>query len=104
MQHRVVPDPGPLIADTAGGADTASIGIRYASARRFQDLLRNTYGLDPGTLGPSERQVPAADVVGKLTVQLGTNSHLELSHPYTDGDRRGFVDPSYGKYRLSSKR
>jgi len=104
LQHRVVPDPGPLIADTAGGADTVSIGIRYASARRFQDLLRNTYGLDPGTLGPSEGQVPAADVVGKITVQLGTNSHLELSHHYTDGDRRGFIDRAYGTYRLSSQR
>ena len=102
MQHRVVPDPGPLITDTAGGADTISIGIRYASAARFQDILRNTYALDPGTLGPSNGRVPAADVFGKITLQLGTNSHLELSHHYTDGDRSGFVQRVYGQYTLSS--
>jgi len=104
VQHRIVPDPGPLITDTASGADTVNIGIRYASATRFQDILRNTYGLDPGALGPSDGEVPAGDVFGKITMQLGTNSHLELSHHYTDGDRRGFIDRAYGTYRLSSQR
>ena len=102
LQHQVVPDPGPLITDTASGADTVSIGIRYASAARFQDLLRNTYGLDPGTLGPSNGRVPTADIFGKITWQLGTNNHLELSHHYTDGDRSGFIDRLYGQYTLSS--
>jgi hypothetical protein len=104
VQHRVVPDPGPLITDTAGGADTVNIGIRYANATRFEDILRNTYGLDPGTLGPSNGGVPATDVFGKITVQLGTNSHLEVSHHYADGDRQGFLDRAYGSYRLTSQR
>jgi hypothetical protein len=103
VQHRVVPDPGPLITDTAGGADTLNIGIRYASAVRFHDILQNTYGLDPGTLGPANGRVPAADVFGKITLQLSTNSHLELSHHYSDGDRVGLLDPrQYGRYVLSS--
>ena len=103
VQHRVVPDPGPLITDTAGGGDTLNIGIRYASAVRFHDILQNTYGLDPGTLGPSDGRVPAADVFGKITLQLSTNSHLELSHHYSDGDRVGLLDPrQYGRYVLSS--
>ncbi len=101
-QHRVVPDPGPLIADTAGGADLANIGIRYPSATRFQDILRNTYGLDPGTLSSSNGRVPATDVFGKITVQLATNSQLELSHHYSDGDRSGFIDRAYRFYWLSS--
>jgi len=101
-QHRVVPDPGPLITDTVGGADLASIGIRYASATRFRDILRNTYGLDPGTLSSSNGRVPATDVFGKITVQLATNSHLEVSHHYTDGDRSGFIDRAYRFYWLSS--
>lgn len=70
VQHRVVPDPGPLIADTAGGADLTNIGIRYASATRFQDILRSTYGIDPGALGASDGEVPATDVFAKITVQL----------------------------------
>jgi len=101
-QHRVVPDPGPLITDTAGGADIANIGISYASAARFQDILSNTYGLQPGTLGPSDGRVPATDLFGKITLQLGTNSHLDLSHHYTNGDRRGFIDRRFGSYRLTS--
>lgn len=102
VQRRAVPDPGPLITDTAGGADTTSIGIRYASAARFQSTLRNTYGLDPGTLGPSDARVPATDVFGKITLQVSTNSHLELSHHYADGDRWGFLGRFYGQYNLTS--
>jgi hypothetical protein len=102
QQHRVVPDPGPLISDTAGGADLALIGIRYASATRFQDVLRNTYGVEPGTLGPSNGRVPATDVFGKVTVQLGVNNHVEVSHHHTDGDRAGFIARLFGQYNLSS--
>lgn len=103
VRHQVVPDPGPLITDTAGGADLALIGISYESAVRFQELLRDTFGLDPGTLGPVDGQVRARDVLAKATVQLGTNSHLELSHHYTYGDRWGFLlarTPTF--YLLSS--
>jgi hypothetical protein len=95
LQHRGVPDPGPLITDTAGGADLANVGIRYTSAARFADILTNTYGLDPGRLGPSDGRSPATDVFGKITVQLSTNSHLEVSHHYTDGDRTGFLSRQY---------
>jgi carboxypeptidase family protein len=102
LQQRGVPDPGPLIADTAGGADLGRIGIRYASAVRFDSILRRTYGLDPGSLGPSEGRIPTADLFGKLTVQLSTNSQVELSHHYAHGSRRGFVPRERGMYRLSS--
>src|SRR2546422_531983 len=62
VQFRVVPDPGPLVSDTAGGADLARIGIRYASAVRFQRILSDTYGLNSGTLGPADGRVPAQDL------------------------------------------
>lgn len=97
-----VPDPGPLIADTAGGADTAQIGITYEDALRFQEILRDTFGLDPGTLGPVDGRVRAADVFAKVTVQFATNSHLELSHHYAHGDRRGFISRTPTFYFLSS--
>jgi hypothetical protein len=102
VQRRTLPDVGPLISDTVGGADTINIGIRNASARRFQDILTNTYALDPGTVGPYQGRVPAADVLGKITIQLGTNSHLELSHHYTDGERTTFIARQFGTYFLSS--
>ena len=102
MYRHTIPDVGPLITDTVGGADTLNVGIRYTSAIRFQDILRNTYALDPGTLGPYEGAAPAADVFGKVSVQLGTNSHLELSHHYTHGERRTFIARQKGTYFLSS--
>jgi hypothetical protein len=101
-QRRLVPDPGPLITDTVGGAELANIGVRYASAMRFQDILSNTYRLDPGALGPSNGRVHATDAFGKITLQLGTNSHLELSHHYTQGDRWGFITRTFGDYYLTS--
>lgn len=102
IYRRSLPDAGPLIADTAGGADLAGIGISYTSATRFQDVLRGTYGLDPGTLGPYEGRAPAVDAFGKITVQLGANSHLELSHHYADGERKTYIARQYGTYYLSS--
>ena len=102
LQRRVVPDPGPLITDTAGGADLQRIGISYASAARFDSILTETYGLDAGTLGPSEGRVEAADLFGKLTLHPSTNSRLELSHHYAHGNRDGFVQRQSRTYRLSS--
>jgi len=102
IYRRIIPDAGPLVTDTAGGADLAHVGISYASATRFEDVLRNTYGLDPGTLGPYEGRAPAVDVFSKITAQIGTNSHLELSHHYTDGERKTFIARQFGTYYLSS--
>jgi Carboxypeptidase regulatory-like domain/TonB dependent receptor len=102
IQRRTIADVGPLVSDTVGGADTIGTGIRYASALRFQDILRTTYALDPGTVGPYDASVPATDLFGKVTVQLGTNSHLELSHHYTRGNRRTSIDRQFGTYFLSS--
>ncbi len=112
VQSRVVPDPGPLVSDTAGGADLARIGIRYASAARFQRILTDTYGLNPGTLGPADGRMPAQDLFAKLTAQVGINNHLEVSHHYAHGDRQGFLDSGlgtgfsagrqYGYYALTS--
>jgi carboxypeptidase family protein len=106
LQHRVVPDPGPLVTDTTGGNDLALTGVSYASAVRFQSLLADSFGLAPGGFGPSNGTVPAADVFAKVTMQLGTNSHLEVSQHVAHGDRRGFIDVGRagidGAYALTS--
>ncbi|HEV8509990.1 MAG TPA: TonB-dependent receptor [Gemmatimonadales bacterium] len=86
LQQRVVPDAGPLPAQAGRTA------VSESSAVRFQQILAGTYGLEPGTPGPSEGHLPAQDVFGKITVQLGPSGHLELSHHYAHGDRRDFVD------------
>ena len=69
--------------DTTGGADSAGVGFRLASATRLQEILRETYGVDAGTVDPYPLLVRAENVFGKLTLQLGVNSRLDLSHEYS---------------------
>jgi hypothetical protein len=102
LQQRVVPDPGPLISDTVGGADMARIGVSYASATRFQQILRDTYRVDPGTLGPVEARIPSQDVFAKITSQPAMNHHVEASYHYAHGNREGFLVRARDIYRLSS--
>jgi hypothetical protein len=105
LQQRIVPDVGFLVAaDTLGGADLHKTGVTYASAVRFQQILRDSFSLEPGSLGPSDGHLPAQDVFAKITTQLGVNGHLELSHHYAHGDRRDVIDTGRANriYALSS--
>lgn len=102
LQERGVPDPGPLITDTVGGADTARIGISYASAVRFVNILDTLYGMDAGSFGPVAARAPAQDLFAKLTLQAATNSRLEWSFHHARGDRQDFLVRSFGVYTLSS--
>ena len=81
LQQRVVPDAGPFPAQVGRTA------VSESSAVKFQHILADSFGLAPGTPGPSEGHLPAQDVFGKVA-----NGHLELSHHYAHGDRRDFVD------------
>ena len=102
VQRRVVPDPGPFISDTAGGADMEAIGIPYASAARLRTIFDTLYGIDAGTLGPVDGHVPAQDVFGKLTAELARNHHIEWSFHHIRGDRRDFLLRTKNYYALSS--
>jgi len=105
LQQRVVPDVGFLVAaDAVDGADLRKAGVTYASALRFQQILRDSFSLEPGSLGPSDGHLPAQDLFAKITVQLGANGHLELSHHYAHGDRRDVMDTGRANriYALSS--
>jgi hypothetical protein len=76
---RFAPPPG---SDTTGGADSVGTGIRYASLTRFQDILRNTYGVAPGTIDGTPVRIPNITGFAKVTAQLGINSRLEVSHQH----------------------
>jgi hypothetical protein len=91
LQQRVVPDAGPFVTETPDQTG-ARTGVSYASALRFQQILRDNYGLDAGSFGPSDGHLPAQDLFAKVTVQLAAGSHVELSHHYAHGDRQGFID------------
>ena len=84
-QPQSTPPPGP---DTTGGADSAGIGIRYGSVVRFRDILRDVYGVDPGNFETRAHRLPSGSVLGKVTVQLGVNSRLEVSHNWFHAGQR----------------
>jgi hypothetical protein len=98
-QPQSTPPPG---ADTTGGADSAGVGIRYGSVLRFRDILRDNYGADPGDFETRAHRLPSGSLLGKVTVQLGVNSRLEVSHNWFHADQRfaGFHD--YGLISFSS--
>jgi carboxypeptidase family protein/TonB-dependent receptor-like protein len=104
LQRRVEADPGVVIGtDPTGGADSAGIGVTYASYVRFRDILKKMYGVDAGGIELPDEHNPAENLFAKITAQLGVNSRLELSHNYVHASAEGNPphDP-YGGYRLTS--
>jgi hypothetical protein len=103
IQRRLFPETAPLIGtDTTGGADSVGVGVRYASAIRFRDILQQVYGVEPGNPGAFPFRVPAENLFGKLTFQLGVNSRLELSHNYSHSFARLVVSRGFEFYSLTS--
>lgn len=88
--------------DTTGGADSIGVGIRYASATRFRDILQNTYGLDAGTFDATPGRVPTRTVFAKISAQLGINSRLEISHEHLYEGPRFTGEHDYGFLGFSS--
>ena len=69
---------------------------------RFENLLRD-YGVEPGTFSAGYYSAPTRNLFAKLTVQLGVNSRLEVSHNYGHGnDRHPVGDRDFGFYTFSS--
>lgn len=95
--------------DTASGADSAGIGIRRATAVRFQDILKNTYHVDPGSIEKTPFSNPAGNLFAKLSLWPALNQRIELSHNYARGTSHdpGFSaanEPSYSLSSLASER
>jgi hypothetical protein len=100
-----IPYVGPVIGtDTTNGADSAGVGIRYSSAVRFQDILRERHGFDAGSFGAEDFHLPTRDWLAKATAHLGINSRLEISQHFSAGHVSGFQDCRfpYDCYSLSS--
>ena len=105
LQAGTIPYGGPIIgADTLGGADSAGVGIRRATATRFQSILKETYGVEAGEFGPVDGRNPAQSLLGKLSWQVGTGNLLEVSQTYVHGQDQGlFLDrDAYGNFDLTS--
>jgi outer membrane receptor protein involved in Fe transport len=102
IQRRTFPENAALIrAESPDNVE--SVGISYASAVRFQEILRDRYNVDAGDFGPFPFRIPAENLLGKVTLQLGVNSHLEISHNYSHSDLRIVMDRNFDFYPLTSR-
>jgi hypothetical protein len=98
LQGQVVPETAHLL-----GVDTDSaVGVSLADARRFQDILRDTYGLDPGRVDARSNRLPAGNLLGKVSWQLGVNSYLEFSYSQFWSHLSLQLDRSFDPYSLTS--
>ena len=104
LQRDVIPQGTPSIgSDTTGGADSAGVGIRYASAVRFQEILRNTYGVEAGSFAAAPARLPSGNLFAKVTLLPAVNNRLELSYNYGHGNPEFPGDRTpYEAYALSS--
>ena len=87
--------------DTSDGRDSLGIGVRRATIERFQNILRNNYNVDPGSIGSPPFRNPAAHGLAKVTLWPAVNQRLELSFNYAQGTFR--EPPDAGPYALSSQ-
>ena len=88
VQHRQAPFTGLVIgADTAGGADSIGIGIRYVTATRVQQILQSQYGFDPGGVEAPPIGNPDKNIFVKLNGEVSPNHHAELSYNYVDANQ-----------------
>ncbi len=89
--RNLYPHTTPTPSAGASDALDSAIGIRYSSAERFQQIMRDTYGVEAGSFAGIDRRVPIGRLFAKLTAQLGVNSRLELSQSYL-GERPQLAD------------
>jgi hypothetical protein len=101
--QRFVGPRGLSIGDLTGIADTLVFGFPRADAARFQDILRNTYHVDPGSVEQVPDRDPAGNLFAKVSLWPALNQRIVLSHNYAHGTARGPGFPAIeGGYALSS--
>jgi outer membrane receptor protein involved in Fe transport len=99
LQRQVFPESAALLGVNAD----SEVGVRTQDALRFRDILGNTYGVDAGEIGAYPFRVPAANVLGKISLQLGVNSRLEISHAYSEANLSISLDRGFPAYALTSR-
>ena len=78
-------------------------GFHRADAVRFQDILRNTYHVDPGSIEQVPVRNPAGNLFAKVSLWPALNQRIELSHNYAHGTLEvPGVSVGDGGYPLSS--
>ena len=101
LQRFVGPRDPSIGTDTTGGVDPA-FGFRPADAVRFQEILRNTYHVDPGSIEQVSPLNPAGNLLAKISLWPALNQRIELSHNYARGTLHVPGFSVGGGYPLSS--
>jgi hypothetical protein len=109
-QHRGLPFSSQFLIrpDTAGGQDSVGVGIRASRADSVINILKTLYGFDPGGFGAPTLGNPDKNLFGKVSIHLGTNSDLEVSHNYVNATANNLTrSPLFGTqfrdgYQLSN--
>ena len=84
IQDRAAPFVGEVIGNN---------GITAGTANVIRDILRTSplYGFDPGIPDAPTQVNPDKNIFGKLSLQLGSNSTLELSHNLVDANNDNLI-------------
>jgi carboxypeptidase family protein len=82
-------DARPFASSVQLGAsgDTAGVGITAARFDSVRTILKNQYGFDPGGYQAPTIPNPETNLFGKLSYELGTNSHVEVTGTFVNADR-----------------
>ena len=89
-------------------ADTAGIGITGARFDSVRNILKTQYGFDPGSYAAPTIPNPETNLFGKLSYELGVNSHVEVTGALVNADRvnltHQYTAPFNGRdgYQLSN--
>ncbi len=67
--------------------DTTGVGITAARFDSVRNILISQYGFDPGGYAAPVIPNPETNLFAKLGVEVGTNSHVELSGTYVNANR-----------------
>ena len=76
-----------VIDDSGASNDFGGASVSTADAQRFVDILKNTYGYDPGGFGAGYKK-PAANndkIFFRVDVNLSAKHRLTLRHNYING-------------------
>ncbi|HKC46806.1 MAG TPA: TonB-dependent receptor [Gemmatimonadales bacterium] len=89
-------------------ADTAGIGITGARFDSVRNILQTKYGFDPGSYAAPTIPNPETNLFGKLSYELGVNSHVEVTGAFVNADQvnltHRYTAPFNGRdgYQLSN--
>jgi outer membrane receptor protein involved in Fe transport len=92
LQERDAAFSSPFNLTGDDAADLAATGFTTATAEEFADILGTTYGLTNvgGSSSPSLAG-PLKNIFGKVSLNTGTSSVLELSYNYADAERDALI-------------